>query len=73
MSMNNLEMQIESVTQVDDQHYLTTIVVTDEYSYQDGTSDRKRIGAQYKVRVTNTGDLVITENPPVQILEEIEL
>lgn len=73
MSMDNLDMHIESVAQNGDSHYLVTVVLTDEYFYQDGTGDRKKIRAQYKVQVTNTGNLMISENPPVQILEETAL
>lgn len=72
MSMNNLELSVESVNRADENHYLVTVYLEDEYSYQDGSGDQKRLRAQYKVKVTKNGDMKIAEDPTIEIIEETD-
>ncbi|WP_394238303.1 dynamin family protein [Niallia oryzisoli] len=72
MRMSNLELNIESVSQADDNHYVVIANIADEYSYQDGTGDRKKIRAHYKVGVTPNGNMMISEDPTIEILEKVE-
>lgn len=73
MQMTNLELNVDNIVVADDNHYLVTVTNIDEYFYQDGTGDRKKVRATYKVLVTTDGDMLISENPTVEILENIEL
>ncbi|SHP76952.1 isoniazid inductible protein IniC [Mycobacteroides abscessus subsp. abscessus] len=73
MGMNNLDMSIETISELDDHHYEVKVYFEDEYSYQDGTGDRKKVRATYKIRVTEDADVLIVDNPNVEILENIEL
>jgi hypothetical protein len=70
MHMNNLEMSVESVSEADENHYLVTVNFVDEYAYQGGSGDRKQVHANFKVRVSNNGEMMISENPSIEILEK---
>ncbi|WP_338778792.1 dynamin family protein [Metabacillus sp. FJAT-52054] len=72
LKMNNLELSIESVIEADENHYIATVLLVDEYAYEDGAKEQKRIQANYKVRILNNGDLRISEEPIVKILEKTE-
>ncbi|PGZ93530.1 hypothetical protein COE51_23770 [Bacillus pseudomycoides] len=70
MHMNNLEMSVESVSTADENHYIVIVNSIDEYAYRDGSGDRKRVRTTYKVSVSNNGDMLISEDPKVEILEK---
>jgi GTPase SAR1 family protein len=70
MRMKNIDINVESIHETDDNHYLVTVYLVDEYTYQDGSGDRKQIRANYKIRVTKSGDMFISEDPSVTILEK---
>jgi len=72
MKMSNLELSVESIEQLDDNHYMVIANMMDEYHYRDGTGDRKKIRAHYKVRVTSSGDMMFSEDPTVEVLEKVE-
>ncbi|RDU37080.1 hypothetical protein DRW41_10365 [Neobacillus piezotolerans] len=72
MWMENLEFTIESITQSGDNHYLINVYLVDEYHYQDGTGDRKRVDAEFKVRISDLGEMMISDNPSINIIEKTE-
>lgn len=72
MVMKNHYISVENVEVYDDNHYLATLSLEDEYHYQDGDGDIKKIQADYLIRVTSDGEMKIEEIPSVEILEKIE-
>ena len=73
MEMSNLYLSVESISEIDENHYEVTVNFEDEYSYQDGTGDQKKVQAVYRIRVTEDARLLITDNLGIDVLEEIEL
>ncbi|SME23360.1 Bacterial dynamin-like protein [Bacillus mobilis] len=70
MRMNNIEKSVESISTVDENHYIVIVNFIDEYAYRDGSGDRKRVRTTYKVSVSNNGNMLISEDPKVEILEK---
>lgn len=73
MHMENLEFNIESVNEEDDNHYLVKCNLVDEYTDSDGAGDRREIQAVYKIRITENEEMVITETPLIKILNKTAL
>ncbi|MGM0843685.1 MAG: TcaA NTF2-like domain-containing protein [Bacillota bacterium] len=73
MQMVNRQFGVEEVSPYDDSHYIASVYIEDEYRYQDGTAEYKKIRAQYLINVSETGGLYIEEMPSLTILEETEL
>ncbi|UYZ21767.1 TcaA NTF2-like domain-containing protein [Mesobacillus jeotgali] len=72
MMMTNIEFTVDSINQQDENHYLVSAYIEDQYAYQDGTGDIKKLRAQYKVRVTLESDMYVSGEPEITIIEEIE-
>jgi hypothetical protein len=73
MEMLNHELIIESVEVYDDNHYLVTIYVQDEYHYQDKVGDIKEVQAEYLIEVTPESELKIEKLLNLDILMETEI
>lgn len=72
MLMINNEFIVENVEEYDQDHYLVTVYFEDEYQYQSGAGDIKEARAQYLVKVTEYGDMLIEEMVSLDILNEYE-
>lgn len=72
MVMSNLQFTVDSISQQDENHYLVAAYIEDQYAYQDGTGDTKRLQGKYKVRVTAEGEMYVSGEPEITIIEEIE-
>ncbi|MFV8829912.1 TcaA NTF2-like domain-containing protein [Alkalihalobacterium sp. APHAB7] len=72
MHMTNYYFEVESVHEYDPTHYQVTVYIEDEYFYQDGSGDYKKLYADYLVEVTTNGQLFIKELLNIDIIEKID-
>ncbi|RSK28779.1 hypothetical protein EJF36_18915 [Bacillus sp. HMF5848] len=72
MQMNNIEFFVDTYSELDHNHILVSAYVEDEYYYQDGSGDRKKIEVSYVVEVTESGEMFIESVDNLTILEEVE-
>lgn len=72
MLMINNEFIVENIEEYDHDHYLVTVYFEDEYHYQSGSGDVKEARAQYLIKVTEYGDMLIEEMVSLDILNEYE-
>ncbi|CEG22040.1 Bacterial dynamin-like protein [Planococcus massiliensis] len=72
MTMKNHYVSVTSVEIYDTNHYIATLEMEDEYRYQEGNSDIKKIQAEYLIRVTEEAEMKIDEILNLNIVEKIE-
>ncbi|WP_135449373.1 TcaA NTF2-like domain-containing protein [Planococcus citreus] len=73
MKMINHELTVEDIEIHDSNHYVVTVYLEDEYHYQSGAGDIKEVRAQYLIKVTEYGDMLIEEMLSLDILNKYEL
>ncbi|PFG04548.1 dynamin family protein [Bacillus sp. es.034] len=73
ISMRNLDFEVKSMDIVDNDTFLATVHLEDEYHYQDKPGEKKNVRIEFLIDVTGEGSIQIADMPYFNIMKTTPL